>query len=422
MKRINIGVIIYTKIGTKTSILLGEFEFWNDFQRMNPDCDFYFISISKNTTKSIIDHQHLLNFPVRMIPVYDAKDLPKLNSLSGVFSYMTRNTFFGGQMNPSCVHNYVISAYCSNTINIPLFIRTPDSEYPYLDYKKMADVRIEKATPSTPKFIRENKRFLDVMTVDIKYENVYFVANGSRHMCDWVQDIVYHDIPEVMRIMEPEEISRRTLYVSDDVLFNLHINEERYSNLNVEVKNDKLLFIGFLSGSVAKNRLVALTKMLKAKTEEIPMDIIGPGADLLMEDIIREDVTLEDRSIFGDEFFKLLNKYLAYVFIGKGNAINKYVNKTIYDCISAKCPIVVYSACDTNQAIFKSDEYYFSNESELKSIIGKLRDPAIRNRWIVEQKADIEEKLTHNEEIFKFSQFCKPKEKVVNNIRTEPLF
>ena len=156
MKRINIGVIIYTKIGTKTSILLGEFEFWNDFQRMNPDCDFYFISISKNTTKSIIDHQHLLNFPVRMIQVYDAKDLPKLNNLSGIFSYMTRNTFFGGQMNPSCVHNYVISAYCSNTLNLPLFIRTPDSEYPYLDYKKMADVRIEKATPSTPKFIREN--------------------------------------------------------------------------------------------------------------------------------------------------------------------------------------------------------------------------------------------------------------------------
>jgi hypothetical protein len=260
------------------------------------------------------------------------------------------------------------------------------------------------------------------MPIDIKYDNVYFVANGSRHMCDWVKDIVYHDIPEIMRIMEPKEISDRTLYVSDDVLFNLHINRERYANLTTEVKNDKILFIGFLSGSVAKNRLVALTKMLKAKTHTIPMDIIGPGADLLVDDIVRDDVTLIDRSIFGDEFFRLLNSYLAYVFIGKGNAVNKYVNKTIYDCISAKCPIIVYSACDVNQGIFKSNEYYFSNEEELVAIIDKLRDPQIRNRWIAEQKADIEEKLTHNEEIFKFSQFCKPTEQVVNNIRIEPLF
>lgn len=422
MNRTNIGVIIYTKVGTKTSILLGEFEFWNDFQRMNPDCDFFFISISKNTTKSILDHQHLLNFPIKIIKVYEYSEVHKLDGLSGVFSYMTRNTFFGGMMNPSCVFNYIISAYCSNILNIPLFIRTPDSEYPYLDYKKMADVRIEKNTPSTPKFLVDNKKFLDAMTVDINYDNVYFVANGSRHMYDWVKDIVYHDIPEAMRVMEPDQISSRTLYVSDDVLFNLHINRERYANLTTDVKTEKIIFIGFLGGSVAKNRLVALTKMLKNKTEEIPMDIIGPGAEDLNETIKRDDVSIIDRAVFGDEFFKLLNSYLGYVFIGKGNAINKYVNKTIYDCISAKCPIIVYSECDTNQAIFKSNEYYFSNETELKEIIEKLKDTNIRNRWIAEQKADIEEKLTHNEPIFRFSQFCKPTGKVVNNIRIEPLF
>lgn len=421
-KRINIGVIIYTKIGTKTSILLGEFEFWNDFHRMNPDCDFYFISISKNTTKSILDNQHLLQFPVRIIQVYSKADLHKLDNLSGVFSYMTRNTFFGGQVNPSCVHNYVISAYCSSNLGIPLFIRTPDSEYPYLDYKKMIDVRIEKATPSTPEFIRKNKTYIDLMDTYINYDNVYFVANGSRHMYDWVVDIVHNDIPEVMRMMTIEDISRKTLYVSDDVLFNLNINRDRYADLTTEVKNEKIIFIGFLQGSVAKNRLVALSKMLSENTEEIPMDIIGPGADLLSEDINRPDVSLIDRAVFGDEFFTLLNSYLAYTFIGKGNAVNKYVNKTIYDCISAKCPILVYRACDTTHAIFKSDEYYFSNEAELKVLIEKLKDSEIRNRWIKEQAEDIAEKLSHNEPVFRFSQFCLPKGKVVNKIRIEPLF
>ena len=421
MKRINIGVVIYTKIGTKTSILLGEFEFWNHFYEVNPDCDFYFISISKNTTKSILDNAHLLKFPVRMIQVYSKEDLHKLDGLSGVFTYMNRNTFFGGQMNPSCVHNYMISAYCSNNLNLPLFIRTPDSEYPYLDYKRIADVRIEKATPSTPKFIRENQRFLDIIPTDIKYENVYFVANGSSQIYDWVVDVVYNDIPDHQRMMTLKEISDRTIYVSDDLLHNISLYRNRYEYLGNRAEIDRILFIGYLQGSVAAGRIKVLNKMFGSKVEDIPLDIYGPGASEL--EINRSDINLINQPIFGTAFFELLNKHLGYVFIGKGNPVNKYINKTVYDCMSAKCPVIVYAPCDTNGLLFTNREFYFTTESELLEIVEKLKNPTIRERWIIEQKTELLNTLnTKMDPMFYYREYCEPKEQIVNSIRTSPLF
>ena len=140
-------------------------------------------------------------------------------------------------------------------------------------------------------------------------------------------------------------------------MFNVSVYTDRYKYLSNEAKKDKFIFIGYLQGSVAKNRVKVLNKMFKIKTEDIPIDIIGPGADELK--INRKDIMLIDNSIFGDDYFETLNEYLAYIFIGKGNPINKYINKTVYDCMSAKCPIVVYSPCDKNGLIFKNKEYYF---------------------------------------------------------------
>jgi hypothetical protein len=401
-----IGVIIFTKIGTKTSLLTGEFEFWNTFKKFNPNIDFVFIAISNFTKKSILNNRHLLNFPISIIQVNEPKDFHKLNGLSGVFSYLTRNTFFGGGLDRSCIMNYRISAYCTNDLKIPLFIRTPDSEYPYQDYRKMVISRINSPIPSTPKFIEDNKEDIELIGDEyIDYDRTYFVANGNAKLYDWVIDVTHNDIPENLQIVTPEQAKKNSIYVSDEFLFNVPIYSQKYAHFTTEIKKNRLLFVGFLQGSVAKNRIKVLNKMYKNPSAEIPLDIVGPGAKDL--EINRSDIRLINKSIFGDAYFEMLNEYLAYIFIGKGNPINKYINKTIWDCYSAKCPVIVYSPCDRNGLIFKNKEFYFETENELRAIYEKLLDPKVRNRWIEEQRLELRYILDNvMDPMFSFDDYC----------------
>jgi hypothetical protein len=425
MKR-TIGVIIFTKIGTKTSLLTGEFEFWNTFKKFNPDTDFVFIAISNFTRKSILNNRHLLNFPVSIIQVNNENELHKLKGLSGVFSYLTRNTFFGGSLDKACVMNYRISSYCTNDLKIPLFIRTPDSEYPYYDYKRMVDVRINSKTPSTPSFILNNQKEIDAIIRNqyIDYDKTYFIANGNSRLYDWVVDVTHNDIPEAMRIVTTDQARKNSIYVSDEFLFNVPIYSKKYEHFDTQVKNNRFLFIGFMQGSVAKNRVKVLNKMFSALSEDLPTDIIGPGAKDLS--INRSDVNLINKSVFGDSYFEILNQYLAYIFIGKGNSINKYINKTIWDCYSAKCPIIVYSPCDQNGLIFKNKEFYFETEKELREIYEKLQDPLVRNRWIEDQRVELRYVLDNMmDPMFSFDDYCELKDSdfTKSDIKvSEPLF
>jgi hypothetical protein len=422
MPKIQIGVIIYTKIGTNTSILMDEFRFFNNFKTANPDCDFIFIAVSEYTKKSILTNRDQLNFPLSIVTVKGREDLSKLDGLSGVFSYMTRNTFFGGGVDKACIANYMISAYCTNQLGIPLFVRTPDSEYPYLDYKRMAEVRVNGKAPSAKTFEENNRSSLSLIPDEINYSHVYFVANGSRKICDWVVDIAHNDLPEPMRMTTAEEISKRTLYVSDADLFNVWTHYKKYEYLPIESKIDKFVFIGYLQGSVAKNRLKALPKVFKENKHWLPTDIIGPGAaDLLID---REDVTLHNKGIYGKDFFETMNQYLAYIFVGKGNSTNKYINKTVYDCVSSRCPVVVFSGCDTTGIIFDDKEFYFSNEDELKAIYEKLKNPEIRRDWVERQYNEIKTKLdTLMDPMFSFHDYCKRSQiRMLCEVALKPLF
>jgi hypothetical protein len=417
-----IGVLVFTKIGTKTSLMTSEFEFWNTFKKFNPDIDFVFIPVSEFTRKSIMKNRHLLNFPVSILQVSGELDLHKIDGLSGVFTYLTRNTFFGGKLDEPCVTNYRICAYATTHLKIPLFVRTPDSEYPYYDYRRMVIERIESNIPSTPQFIERNRKSIERIGPDyIDYSRTYFVANGNVKLYDWVVDVAYHDVPERFRLPESEVIKKNSIYVSDGILFNVPIYTKRYSHFETKTKINRFLFIGFLQGSVSKRRLIVLNKMFSNKIQEIPMDIIGPGASDLT--INRSDIQLMDKSIFGDTYFEMLNQYLAYIFIGKGNSINKYINKTIWDCFSAKCPIVVYSPCDQNRLLFKNDEFYFETEEELRKIYENLQNESIRNRWIEEQRQELQRILDEvMDPMFSFHDYCQDTKVIKPDMKLEPLF
>lgn len=419
--KIHIGVLIQTKIGTNTSILMDEFRFFNYFKEHNKDVEFVFIAVSDHTERSILKNVKELDFPVNIIKVKSPSDLNKLDGLSGAFTYMMRNTFFGGCVDGPTIINYMICTYCTNDLNIPLFIRTPDSEYPHFDYQKMIEYRLSPELKSSTKFKENNAKHLAKIPQVINYDNVYFIANGSRKICDWVVDIVHTNVSSTYRVMEPEDISKRTLYVSDAILFNVWDHYSKFEYLPSEPTKDSLVFIGYLQGSVAKNRLVALPKIFSENLHTIPTDIIGPGANDL--EIDRPDVNLLDKGVYGKDFFELMNSYLAYIFVGKGNAINKYINKTVYDCLSARCPVIVYRECDTTQVIFDDNEFYFSNEDELKAIYDKLKNPEIRRDWVKRQHDELKHKLEiQSDPLFHFNEFCELSDGPMRKISINPLF
>jgi hypothetical protein len=76
--------------------------------------------------------------------------------------------------------------------------------------------------------------------------------------------------------------------------------------------------------------------------------------------------------------------------------------------------------------IFKNKEYYFETEKELREIYEKLRDPAVRNRWIEEQRTELRYILDNMmDPMFSFSDYCEEKEfsSTKSDIKTtEPLF
>jgi hypothetical protein len=91
--------------------------------------------------------------------------------------------------------------------------------------------------------------------------------------------------------------------------------------------------------------------------------------------------------------------------------------------MAAKCPVIVYSECDTNGLIFSNKEFYFSTETELLAIVEKLKDPTIRDRWIREQKEELIDVLnTKMDPIFYYNEYCKPKQVITSTIKTNALF
>ena len=131
----NIGVLFYSSPGTNTSILLSEFLFFNKFAELNPDTRFVFIPVTKIIESKLRSKVHLLNDNVdwEIQRISKPTQLARLkDGFSGFFSYMLRNNFFGGSIDPRCMMNYIISSYVTNELNLPLFFRVPDSEYNYL--------------------------------------------------------------------------------------------------------------------------------------------------------------------------------------------------------------------------------------------------------------------------------------------------
>ncbi len=410
-KKYTIGILLYSSPGTNTSILLSEFLFFNKFAEINPNTKFVFIPVTKVIESKTKAHLHLLGDHVdwEILRIDHPLQLSKLkDKFSGFFSYMLRNNFFGGVIDPRCKMNYIICSYVTNELNKPLYFRVPDSEYNYQDYKQMVNVRKANKT-SGPKFKEQNKKQLHVFDAWslINYENVYWVVNGSDEIYDWAPDVLINNVKDHFVADGIQESLDRVLYVSDDVLFGYNENLDALS-LECNPNHDKkITFAGYLKGSVAAKRPKRLKEIFGKNKHTIPTRIFGPGCDEIESIQNKDNIELMEQSFQGDDYLKFLNKQCAIIHFGKGKDNYSYIAKSIYDCAIAGVPSLIYLPCDQKRLIFNNDDFYFEDEAGLKKKYLELLIPGVREEYVRLQREWIQNTLTNKmHPTFKFADHC----------------
>ena len=409
-----IGVILYSSPGTKTSILLSEFLFFNKLAEINPQVKFVFIPVTKHIEAKTNKYLHLLEPHVdwEVLRIDNPLKSAQLRNsgFSGFFTYMLRNNFFGGSIDPRCKMAYILCSYVTNALKLPLFIRTPDSEYNYQDYRHMINVRINSPT-SGQKFKEVNqKQYPMIMAWErIDYSKVYWIANGSDKIYDWAPDVLYNNVANELKLDDVKNSISRVLYVSDDILFGYNEYKDRLKLPNSDKSHDgKICFAGYLKGSVAAKRPKRLKEIFGKNKYKIPTRIFGPGCNDIDAIKNKSNIELIEDSFQGDQYFEFLSQQKAMIHFGKGNDNYSYIAKSIYDCGIAGVPSLIYLPCDQNRIIFDDDRFYFSNEKELNELNDKLKDERVREEYINDQREWIENTLSNKMyPNFKFSDHCK---------------
>ena len=439
--KINVGILIFGD-PTRGGTILSEVKFLKNLQESNPDCDFFILTVNPSVTKRVIrERSTSYNFPHNLITVFGEEDFHKLQNLSCLVTYPGHSNFFGGYLNDNIVKMYKIISRCTNDLKIPVFVRINDSEIKVRDYRLMSLQRLEAGRAAREEGKPDNAFMKDPVNVakaedlvswkEWDYSRIYWFANGSREACDWVAETMFDREDEVYRMAPRETFVTNSIYVSDDIFFLVRKNYERlkqYDRVQDEVRwgtrepyvKDQFCYIGFFD-TVNMARGKALQTLFKKNEHGVDLKIFGKGTEILEKLKTFRNIQIEEGYIQGDsqEYFDFLNSHLAYIFIGKGQSRSRYIGKTVYDAIVARTPVAVYRKCDEGQITFSNDEYYFSNEGELKAIQVKLNDPEIREKWIKDQAEEIFRKLPPSE--FKFSHLAVMQEEIDQSLFHNPV-
>lgn len=77
-------------------------------------------------------------------------------------------------------------------------------------------------------------------------------------------------------------------------------------------------------------------------------------------------IELVEEPLFRGGMYKEMNKYMAYLFVGKGDDSSFYFNKTLYDASVGRTVFLIYSKIDAGNIYHELSEYVFNDAKELK--------------------------------------------------------
>lgn len=401
-----IGILIWGD-PTRGGAITSELAFLSSLAKINSDCDFSVLTTHKHINNKVVkDWDKFYSFCGKETSVQLEPDFSNADQFDAIFTYPTSSNFFGGSISGTCLNVYAFLSYFTNS-GKKVFIRVNDSEIKVFDYKMLIENRADNESPTSSFLANKDNIVLIEKCKSIKkmnYSNTYWFANGQKDTCDWVAETIYDRVSDDMKPCDRKIIENNTIYVNDDILFQIKENYNNYTYLDEKQVNPKQLgYIGFFD-TVNTRRATALKTIFKLNNKQIPLKVFGKGTDSLNVISKHDNIDVEEGFIAGNskEYFEFLNDKIAYLFIGKGLPESRYLGKTLYDAVVARTPIAIYKGCDRNQICFKGvDAFYFSNEDELHAIYEKLKDPAMRQKWIKAQKKLVFDKISH--EPFKFS-------------------
>ena len=331
------------------------------------------------------------DFDYTRVLVSSMDDVEKFKKVDILFTWDWYQDFFAGTISPKSVDIYKMMSKVTNDFNQKVYFRICDSKHFMKDYKQMIQDR-GSDDESGRKFASrngENFHSLD-STPRLNYENVFFLCNGSRAVCDWSWVTLTKSIP----FLEKEYIQKHSVYLSDDILFRYTECYDEHSELTGDNERiDMLYHIGNLNnGKVKKIKQVM-------KTSEVPLFLrtVKRSTNAGLKNI--ESIKLIEEPLFRDGMYKELNKYMAYLFVGKGDDSSYYFNKTLYDASIGRTVFLIYGKVDDENIYHELSEYVFNDSKELKEKYEWIKQ-SYQSHLDKQRKVLLDNLSTENMEIF----------------------
>jgi len=319
-------------------------------------------------------------------------DVEKFRKVDVLFTWDWYQDFFAGVISPKAVDLYKILSTITNEQDLKVYFRICDSKHYMKDYKRMIQERLSDDEGGRRFSERNHKlvRSLDDVP-SANYENIYFLCNGSRTISDWS----WITLTKSMPFLEMEEVQKRSVYLSDDILFRYQECYDENSHLSADAeKKDMLYHVGNLNaGKVGK------LKEIYKKGCEVPLFLRTVARTLNNGLKVFEKINMVEEPLFRSEMYAELNQHLAYLFVGKGDETSYYFNKTLYDASIARTVFLIYGKIDTTNIYHELSEYVFRTPQELKQKFEWIKDD-YRKHLQVQREVLLKNLSTEAMEIF----------------------
>lgn len=296
------------------------------------------------------------DFEYTRVIVNRYNDVEKFKKVDILFTWDWYQDFFAGVISPKAVDLYKILSTITNDQDLKVYFRICDSRHYMKDYKQMILDR-KSDDDSGRKFAERNHLLINSLdnVPFANYENIYFLCNGSREVSDWS----WITLTKSMPFLEKEYVQEHTVYLSDDILFRYEECYEELSHLQVSPKEEKLYHVGNLNaGKVRK---------LKEVMKKTDLNLFLRTASRSLNASLKtfKNVEMVEVPIVRDEMYTELNKYLAYLFVGKGDETSYYFNKTLYDASIARTVFLIYGKIDSENIYHELSDYVFNDGDQL---------------------------------------------------------
>jgi len=348
----NVGIFLHFDF-TLEGMLFNELRCYNTIFK-HPSIDKIYVFDFKGKFGTLLLD---FDFEFTRVIVSTLDDVEKFRKVDVLFTWDWYQDFFAGIIGKKPVMVYKMFSKLTNEIDTKVYFRICDSTHYMKDYKRMI---AEKAAMGEigRKFVERNAGMYHSLdnTPFVNYDKAYFLCNGSRTVYDWS----WVTLGESMPFISKEEIQRRTIYLSDDILFRYSEFYEKMKHLGTRDKEMALYHVG--------NMNLKKSKRIRdvAKSTSLPI-VVRTSYNYTVSGLRKpENITLHETPIFREAMYEELNKYHAYLFVGKGDEKSYYFNKTLYDASVARTVFLIYGKIDTENLYHELSDYVFNTGEELE--------------------------------------------------------